>query len=148
MERETLGDIATWVGSIGTIAAFIVAFMQIHRERSERHRREHREWIAHKRVHADNVSAWVANGQLRISNESRHPIHDVDVTMPPADAVHVDHVLPGGHRQPASGMADGPAAVLEFTDVRGDRWAREAGGTPRLITDAHRGPGESAEATG
>lgn len=137
VDGDILGDIATWVGSIGTIAAFVVAFIQIRRERTERHKRERREWIAQKRVHVDRVSAWVRDGVLQVANASRHPVHDLEAVLPSGERISIAHVLPGDHTQPVAGEGDGPVADLTFTDVRGDRWRRAAGEAPELVNDAH-----------
>jgi len=130
---DIMGDIATWVGSIGTIAAFAVAFVQIRRERVERHKRELREWLAAKREHADRVSAWVAGETLTVSNQSHHLIHDVELRFDDGSTLTLDHVEPGKTALPAPGKHETRAvAALRFTDARGDRWLREAGGPPTL----------------
>ncbi|MEZ0341768.1 hypothetical protein ACAG25_17515 [Mycobacterium sp. pV006] len=127
-----LGDWATWVGSIGTIGAFIVAFWQIRRERVERQKREHREWWERRRAHADRVSAWATTGQVRIRNASGHPIHDVVVICANGSEHVVDLVPPGDHDRSEPGLAPGPVTV-EFTDQRGERWRREPGQPPHVM---------------
>src|SRR5699024_11663276 len=43
---QDYGDLATWIGSIGTVAAFAVAYYQIHQERRHRLAREFRDRLA------------------------------------------------------------------------------------------------------
>ena len=131
---DIMGDIATWVGSIGTVAAFAVAFVQIRRERTERHKRELREWLAAKREHADRVSAWVAGEVLTVSNQSHHLIHDVEIGFDDGSTLTLGHIEPGTTTRPAPGRHGTSAvATLRFTDPRGDRWLRESGGPPTLV---------------
>lgn len=78
---QRYGDFATWTGSIGTIAAFAVAYYQIHQERRHRLARELKDRVAARREHADRVSAWVSGSQVVVANRSGHPIHDVDIAL-------------------------------------------------------------------
>ncbi|MGP5227644.1 hypothetical protein [Arthrobacter rhombi] len=88
---QRFGDFATWVGSLGTVAAFGAAFAQIHRERTLRKRRERQEWLLAKREHADQVTAWVSDEILTISNQSHHLISDVEVVLDDEVTVRLDH---------------------------------------------------------
>ena len=139
---QRYGDFATWTGSIGTVAAFAVAYYQIHQERRHRVKRELADRIAARREHADRVSAWVSGTDLVIANRSPHPIHDVDVTLrgeqpddnaaeERASALHVSVVPPGEHRT-ALDESGGTMHVahMTFTDSRADRWSRETGAHP------------------
>lgn len=145
MDATLLGDIATWVGSIGTVAAFFVAFIQIRRERVERHKREHSDRLTEKRAHADRVTAWCVEGALHLVNDARHPVHDVSVTFPDGTSRAFDHVLPGDTVVSVPDAADGPVASMTFSDTRGARWRRDAGRAPRLLRD---GPGTADPALG
>src|SRR5699024_2893033 len=78
---DGVGDAATWVGAIGTLAAFVVAFWQIRRERHHRLTEQLRQRRLAHREHADRVSAWITGGDLVISNMSEHPIHDVEAVL-------------------------------------------------------------------
>src|SRR5699024_4428734 len=139
------GDLATWLGSIGTIGAFVVAFWQIRRERVERQRREQREWWARLREHADQITAWVAKNTLTISNSSHHLVHDVDVEFGMGSEVHLEHIEPGTIRQELeTPHASGAVAGLRFTDARGQRWHRQGGQRPHLLSEG----GEPVEAGG
>ncbi|MGB6247375.1 hypothetical protein [Gordonia sp. (in: high G+C Gram-positive bacteria)] len=144
------GDWATWVGSLGTIGAFAVAFLQIHKERTERKRRDLRESWERRREHVDRVSAWAHDGRIHVNNESGHPLHQVRISShgraagpgePHADAgdediTSWDHLPPGLHSS-TTGWSDG-GVHLVFTDSRGDRWSRAPGEDPVLIGDQTR----------
>lgn len=135
---QRFGDFATWTGSIGTLAAFGIAYWQIHKERGYRLRREMADRVAARREHADRVSSWITGGEVVISNTSGHPIHDVDLTVgtPGAGNERTSKVyfalVPPGESRDAVEAADPGIHVLhmEFTDTRGDRWSRETGGHP------------------
>lgn len=147
MDAVLLGDIATWVGSVGTVAAFLVAFVQIRRERVERHRRERHDRLAEKRAHADRVSAWCVNGELHLVNDARHPAHAATVTFTDGTSISFDHILPGETVTPVAGAPDGPVASLTFSDTRGARWQRKIGRAPELLADtAHLTHDESSPA--
>lgn len=133
MVEIELGDWATWVGSLGTIGAFIVAFWQIRRERVERQKREHREWWERRRVHADRISAWATSGQVQVHNASGHPIHDVVVICGNGSVHRLDLVPPGELERAEPDLVAGPV-VIEFTDQRGERWRREPGHPPHLVS--------------
>lgn len=151
---DSFGDLATWFGSMGTVAAFAVGFWQIHRERRHRLLGEMTERLRSRRSHADHVSAWIHGSELVINNGSGHPIHDVVVTLEGAvvagsddtaggapaaagEPVTIGFVLPGEHASP---MPHPPHVavlpVLTFTDARGDRWHRAPGSAPELIDGA------------
>lgn len=130
---QRFGDFATWVGSLGTVAAFGAAFLQIHRERTIRKRRELQEWLLAKREHADQVTAWVTAETLTISNQSHHLIKDVEIVLDDETTVRLDHVTPGYAHSAAPGEhATRAVRTMRFTDPRGDRWVRQAGQRPRL----------------
>lgn len=145
---EGAGDLATWIGSLGTIGAFIVAFWQIRRERVERHRRDRRERWERLREHADHVTAWVADGHVTIANSSRHPVFDVCIRWHDGQQRVFDFVAPGTtHDRVDAAVASGAVPYLDFTDPRGHRWQRELGKTPRMVYDAA-GPAERPDAAG
>ncbi|WP_182359202.1 hypothetical protein [Tomitella gaofuii] len=162
---DSFGDLATWFGSIGTVAAFGVGFWQIHRERKHRLLREMGERMRARRTHADQVSVWIADSELVIANRSGHPIHDVEVL--PEDArtagdgadgldappIRIRFVLPGEHRQSVRQPAHVAALpAITFTDARGDRWHRAPGRPPalagthgRIGPDRPSSPGDDVE---
>lgn len=134
---EGAGDLATWIGSLGTIGAFIVAFWQIRRERVERHKRDRRERWERLREHADHVTAWVADEQLTVANGSRHLVHEVRITLPDGGQRAFDYIEPGTSRAELdTPVRHGAVSDLCFTDARGHRWQRIGGSAPRLIDDA------------
>lgn len=149
---QRYGDFATWTGAIGTVAAFGIAYYQIHQERRHRLARELSDRIAAHREHADRVSAWVSGDEVVVSNQSGHPIHDVDLTVGPHDpgqntdgadesegtgttvTVRLKIAPPGEHRASIPSPApDQHVLHSEFTDTRGDRWSREPGGHPTRV---------------
>lgn len=137
---QRYGDFATWAGSLGTIAAFAVAFAQIHRERSERKRRELREWLDAKREHADRVSAWVSGEELIIQNGSHHLIHRVVASAPGLSAHALPHVEPGRLAVPLPDAPPPGPVALSFTDARGERWHRAPGERPVRAEDGADSP--------
>lgn len=144
---QRYGDIATWTGSIGTVAAFAVAYYQIHQERRHRLARELKDKFAARREHADKVSAWVTGSQVVVANRSGHPIHDVDIALGtllpedsaranngPTSTVHAAVVPPGEHPVPLDDANPSPHVVqMAFTDSRADRWSRESGKPPERV---------------
>lgn len=149
---DGVGDLGTWLGSLGTLAAFAVGFRQIHRERRHRLLREAAEHLRARRAHADHVTAWISGGELVVANGSGHPVHDVEVRPaqartgepgspvsglpgPAADPVRIPFVLPGEHRVRVPSPPHGASVpALLFTDSRGDRWHRPPGEPPVLVT--------------
>ncbi|ALG84590.1 hypothetical protein [Gordonia phthalatica] len=128
-----MGDWATWVGSIGTIGAFAVAFWQIHRERTARRTRDKHERWMRRREHVDRVSAWIHDSVLHINNDSGHPIHEVLVSDGDRELMNWTQIPPGTHRDETIDEVDHGTVHLEFTDIRGDRWSRAPGNEPELI---------------
>jgi hypothetical protein len=63
-----LGDVATWVASVGTVAAVAVALRQVHQERAARLTREDQDRSDRHLAHARLVSAWPGNAEtLRLT---------------------------------------------------------------------------------
>lgn len=129
-----MGDWATWVGSLGTLGAFTVAFWQIHRERTARQARDLREAWMRRREHVDRVSGWVQEGEVHVNNGSGHPLHTVRVHDGDRTLAQWPHLPPGLHRHQLTDPQE-CVAHMEFTDVRGDRWSRAPGYAPRLHGD-------------
>ena len=77
---QRFGDFATWTGSIGTVAAFGIAFYQLHKARGHRLARELEDRLLAKREHADGVTAWISGGEMTVANRSGHPIHALEVS--------------------------------------------------------------------
>lgn len=141
---QRFGDFATWTGSIGTVAAFAIAYYQIHQERRHRLARELKDRFAARREHADRVSAWVSGAEVVVANRSGHPIHDLDITLGtlrPGDEPHEEtssmHVVvapPGELAEPLDDAGGEPHVVrIAFTDSRADRWSRESGKPPERV---------------
>ncbi len=117
---DSFGDLATWFGSMGTVAAFAVGFWQIHRERQHRLLGEMTERLRSRRSHADHVSAWIHGSELVVANRSGHPIHDVVVALEnaliaDAGAAERSDSPAGGDGGPAShgsaATVDGPLTI-------------------------------------
>ncbi|MGB3603927.1 hypothetical protein [Gordonia sp. (in: high G+C Gram-positive bacteria)] len=138
-----IGDWATWVGSLGTLGAFTVAFWQIHRERSARKTREAYEAQARRREHVDRVSVWVHDGNVHVNNGSGHSLHGVRVHDGKNTIAEWSHLPPGLHSRGPTDVAEGTPHVV-FTDVRGDRWSRAPGAHPKLEPGAARTTSESS----
>jgi hypothetical protein len=78
------GDVATWVASVGTVAAVSVALWEVLRQRRIENRRD-------RRAHAESISAWIAEERLpddietpggtsvELENASQHLAYDVVV---------------------------------------------------------------------
>ncbi len=92
------GDIATWIGAIGTLigslvtaGTLIVAFYQIHIERRARIAAEKQESLRTTRSQAENISAWVDHEEsekgrdlraaIVVLNQSTDPIYQVIVSI-------------------------------------------------------------------
>ncbi|WP_024796221.1 hypothetical protein [Tomitella biformata] len=149
---QRYGDLATWTGSIGTVAAFGIGFLQIHKERRHRLARELEDRHRARREHVDRVTAWFTGGELIVANGSGHPIHDVDIiyhSAPPGpsptaepvtETLQAPFVVPGETRLPAAHGDSAQIPTVLFTDVRGDRWRREPG-KPATRLDTQAVPG-------
>lgn len=151
---DSFGDLATWFGSAGTVAAFAVAFLQIHRERKHRKRRELSDGLHLRRSHADRVTAWITDSELIVANHCGHPIHDVVATIATArltgaspepsdlEPVSIEFALPGERRFDVPHPPEVTLLpALTFTDARGDRWHREPGHPPVLVGTPNRTAG-------
>lgn len=121
-----LGDVATWVTAVGTLGAFYVGFRQIHTERRERKKRTQEEGEAKKRAHAEQLSAWVAEADLHLSNSSHHPMHEVEIHMVNGHEYALKVVAPGVSAVKIS-PEDGKSQVasVQFTDTHGQRWVKK-----------------------
>jgi hypothetical protein len=75
------GDLATWIGSIGTAGALAAALVQIGTERRARHRAESENLKTMRRLQAEKVSTWwggpaVSGGDwLILLNRSNEPVY-------------------------------------------------------------------------
>ena len=144
---QRYGDFATWTGSVGTVAAFVVAYYQIHQERRHRLAREFQDRLAARREHADKISAWVTGSSVVVANRSGHPIHDVDISLgdlrpegetraesAQAAVIHLAVVPPGEHTSHLDeSQANHNVLQITFTDARADRWTRKAGKHPERV---------------
>lgn len=130
-----VGDLATWVGSIGIVATLAVTGRQLERERRLRRREEHRS-------QAIEISAWPGGADLQpvgpvqlpngtlimVANHSHQPIYEVVVTLvsvqgagPQAGGDWVAEAEPGSGRLPlgAAFVAVGPG---NWTVTVSDSW--------------------------
>lgn len=139
----SLGDLATWVGSVGTAGALIVSLWLLGREQSDR---RHRESEA-RASQAALVAAWIAGVdplakphpeiRIRIRNANMTPIYDVSFQfaagvrgtwvrsfwgMGPQETREFLILIPGYIR------AEPKAPRLTFTDSVGRQWLREPDG--------------------
>jgi hypothetical protein len=144
------GDVATWIGAVGTVAAAwvaVVLYLQARRE--------------HRRAQARQISGWVPGGVslipagmpigaspltaqqqmvsllIAIRNSSSEIISDVKATPVGPDGADLG-VSPTGwtdigpgqtieitHSEPDNGRARGEVRLnLQFTDAAGRRWER------------------------
>jgi hypothetical protein len=122
------GDIATWIGAIGTLigslvtaGTLIVAFYQIHVERKARKAADEQELFRVTRNQAENVSTWVdhevAGGSdgnslaaIAVLNQSTDPIYQVIVSMTAFDYMKAKVV-------PDEGVLDVPIECRGFVSV-------------------------------
>src|SRR5665213_1956217 len=128
MVKFELGDIATWVAGVGTVAAFFLAFGQLEAERRRKTKEEHEgqarsisAWVAREGVGTaqgdDGPVTWIA-----ISNSSNKPIHEVVATI-----VKFPH---GGGRDSLNDGKNVPLEFRAFVSVvpPGISYARVSGG--------------------
>ena len=141
---QRFGDFATWTGSVGTVAAFGIAFFQLHKERGHRLARELEDRLLIKREHAKRVTAWIDDSELTVANLSGHPIHHLEISYSRDDedgketvgAKVLNFVLPGQTSLPLPAGTVSQIPAMAFTDARGHRWRREVGKPPTLQPEA------------
>jgi hypothetical protein len=155
MHRIQLGDLATWLAAIGTVAAFFLAFGQLESER--RHRRQET-----TEAQARKISAWVAKEEssktkgrppvawIAVLNDSNEPVYEVIATivrfphLPQRDGTQegqgvpldfrgfLSVVPPGKSYVSVSGGYRGmhfqPAVEVAFKDSNGKPWLRTRSG--------------------
>ena len=142
MHNIQLGDVGTWVGSIGTILAILFAYWVGHKEGRKEIERE-------RRRQAESISAWVAAEKkplpIKLSNNSGDPVFDVIVSMVlvqgagPQDGKesflhHCFKVLPPGKHiisakdYEGGGMHIKPGVEIAFTDKVGQNWLKDKNG--------------------
>lgn len=126
VDTVLLGDIATWVTAVGTLGAFYVGFRQIHRERRERKKRTYEEDVAKKKAHAEQLSAWVADAELHLSNSSHHPMHEAVIQLANGHTQELKVVAPGRSVVKISPEnAESHVLSVQFTDTHGQRWVKK-----------------------
>lgn len=84
-----LGDVATWVGAVGTVGALFAALRQIKTEREARHKADRERDAQLHRAQAERVSAWVSSGAippdggdwLVVLNRSDEPVYRAVVLL-------------------------------------------------------------------
>lgn len=149
-----IGDLATWVGSIGVTATLAATVWQLHHERSIRRQEE-------KRSQAVKVAAWyggdrstegvfVDSSTIMITNSSDTPVYSVivglvfvqgagpqsleDATASAGSNLYtvVGALGPGTWTVRVAndwhGMSAHVGAEIAFSDARGNHWVRRANG--------------------
>jgi hypothetical protein len=157
---ELVIAVATVVAAVGTVGAFIAAFVQIGQERDARQRQERKAELAARREQATHVSAWVGedregNVTLALSNRSDEPVYRAVASLVliqgagPQTGREVGElgldeyqaalavIPPGRHGTVVAGgfggMSRRPGVELAFTDRSGVHWVRAADGSLREI---------------
>ncbi|CAB0610806.1 hypothetical protein Q6D62_09090 [Corynebacterium diphtheriae] len=139
------GDLATWVGSLGTVGTLVAALIQL--ALSDRARRKEQ-----RIAHAALISAWVIGEHkqetyAKIQNGSHVPIYNIVVSLViqagsgPTKGEDVKtshnknacHVLPPGTHvvnigSGWGGMCRRPGVEVAFTDAKGRHWVRRCSG--------------------
>ncbi|MCY8600324.1 hypothetical protein MOD33_05990 [Bacillus spizizenii] len=143
-----MGDIATWFGSLGTIAVFGLAYYQLHTDRMAIRENE-------KRYQAKKISVWIdsenRNAEMcySIQNVSDSPVYQAIITLvgiqgagPPKCGEDVDEryeyrvmlvTIPPGKFYAISnsggrGMHIEYGVEIAFTDSNGNHWIRRSNG--------------------
>jgi len=145
------GDIATWLGSVGTVGTLIFTLRQLYNDRNERKSNE-------LKFQAKEISAWIDNSNkditiVRFNNLSNTPVYSVVLTIvcikgagQPIDGTEAGEnykyrsifsVLPPGKfkhimNSPGRGMFMEYGIEIAFTDSSGNSWIRKSNG--ELIT--------------
>ncbi|MFV0485338.1 MAG: hypothetical protein ACK5MU_03910 [Candidatus Saccharimonadales bacterium] len=127
MNTDLWGDVATWAGAVGTVGAFVAAFVQIKVERSARKDREKKETDLSEKAQASKVSSWVEDGKIVFSNSSNHPIYDLRVYLTDG-SMHEERVMGPGTKRISDAKESGAhVSKIEFTDNQSaTKWVREA----------------------
>jgi hypothetical protein len=148
-ETMILGDLATWVTGIATIALFVIGFIQIRNERKARIKRENELEDLKKRDQADHISCWIVRENLSgvwiaVLNQSPQPIYQVIVSVVVVSQegenqeddnswrVCISAAPPGqGYtviQASYHGMSRRPGVEIAFKDRMGKNWIRKANG--------------------
>ena len=143
--------LGTWVGSIGTVAAFFVGFKQIRDERNDRKRKE-------LRAQAEHITAYIAKENIsraviNVLNKSSEPIYEVvvflDAFQGPEGHYYIDDhisflsIVPPGNYYTEFARIDGgmsfhPGISIVFKDAKGNAWNRSARGELTMVDkDSH-----------
>ncbi|MDK8643801.1 hypothetical protein [Niallia taxi] len=143
-----VGDLATWVGGLGTIATLFFAFYQLHTERIATKENE-------KRTQAQKVAVWIDSENLQseicysIQNASESPVYQAIITLvgiqgagPPRKGEDIDEsyeyrvklvTIPPGKFHTVSGSGGRGMSIeygveIAFTDANGNHWVRRSNG--------------------
>jgi hypothetical protein len=145
LDSDSIGAAAEVFSAVGTVGAFILAFVLLLRE----HRREAERTEDERRAQAARISAWVeayrsqeGTRQLafHVHNASDMPIYEVELPLPARDdedqSTEFVGLVPPGQtvRRPAPNdwlrsYADPEPIQIEFLDSSGQRWIRDEQGT-------------------
>lgn len=147
---EVISSIGTLIAAIGTIGAFIVAFIQISIERKARLKKEQQERNIKHRAQAELISSWISNEDLTkanisIMNNSHAPVYHLIVNIVSDGSskgagkktmedyrAKVRVIPPGISETKVSvfyhGMSYQSAIEVAFTDSFGNHWVRDGCG--------------------
>jgi hypothetical protein len=148
-----LGDWATIITGLATVALFIVGFIQIKNERIARKNREEETELQRKRDQAEKISCWITGGgggggagpeEIIIMNQSLQPVYEVVIAIvalggsgglkgyDEEDMFTVAVVPPGkgkaSHQAHYQGMMLRPGLEIAFIDAFGKNWVRKYNG--------------------
>jgi hypothetical protein len=149
-----IGDLATWIMGIATIALFIIGFIQLHNEREIRKREKIEGETKKLRSQAENISCWIVNEDnsedgyglgIAILNNSTQPVYQAIIRFVilsqdggssyPVETVNpvlISIIPPGlGYTTILAsfhGMSRRPGLEMAFSDVYNKYWHRKANG--------------------
>lgn len=150
-----MGDLATWVTGIATIALFVIGFIQIRNEREARIKSEKEAELLKARIQAEHIAAWevkvIADKKhidwlwIAVSNQSSQPVYQAIVAVvlishmgKPSNVDKPQKIICIGIVPPGQGYAAveyefGGAfrrigVEVGFTDSVGRNWLRKADG--------------------
>jgi hypothetical protein len=148
-----LGDWATIITGLATIALIVVGFIQIKNERNARKKREKEIELQRKRDQAEKISCWIAGSNVGgggpeetiiVMNQSLQPVYEVVIAIvalggsgglkgyDEEDMFTVAVVPPGkgktSHPAHYQGMMRRPGLEIAFIDAFGKNWVRKYNG--------------------
>jgi hypothetical protein len=161
---NNIGDVATWVTGVATIALFIVAFYQIKNERIARQKAEIERLTNAIRDQAEHLAAWIVEDKydpfpglwIAIRNQSLQPVYHLIVQGivlgdsgnlqfdPGLESRALVAVVPPGDgfisiHLDYAGMYRRPGIEFAFQDALGRNWLRKSNGE---LTEINVSPAE------